>query len=57
MLFLRNNNDKKRGSWSEHPGVTAIVLRAFGGAPEDYTKDDGMTLKVASKYLLEMQAS
>jgi len=55
ISFLRNNNDKKRGSWSEHPGVTAIVLRAFGGTPDKYTKDDGMMLKVASKYLLEMQ--
>ncbi|MCD6460072.1 terpene cyclase/mutase family protein [bacterium] len=54
IAYLRKNMDKQ-GSWSNHPGVTAIVLRAFAGSPKKYTKNDGMLMKVSAKYLISLQ--
>ncbi|MDX9703650.1 MAG: terpene cyclase/mutase family protein [Candidatus Auribacterota bacterium] len=54
LAYLRTTIGKD-GSWSDHPGVTALVLRAFAGAPDTYTKDDGMMHKVAANYLINLQ--
>lgn len=54
LVYLRKSIAKD-GSWSDHPGVTALVLRAFAGAPDKYTVNDGMMMKVAANYLVNLQ--
>lgn len=54
LRYLRNNMDAE-GSWSNHPGVTAIVLKAFASSPNKYDETDGPFIKKPAQYLMNLQ--
>jgi squalene-hopene/tetraprenyl-beta-curcumene cyclase len=43
------------GSWSDHPGVTALVLTAYCRSPRAYRETDGPFIRHAVSYLLSLQ--
>jgi len=54
LRYLRYNMDED-GSWSGHPGVTAIVLKAFVSSPNKYNESDGPFIKKPVQYLIKLQ--
>lgn len=45
----------KDGSWSDHPGITALVVTAFCKSPRQYREDDGPFIGNSIAYLLKQQ--
>lgn len=45
----------KDGSWSDHPGITSLVVTAFCRSPRQYREADGPFLRTAVEYLLKHQ--
>jgi len=51
LKWLRGQQ-QENGSWSDYPGITALVLTAYFRSPREYTLEDGPFLQKGMDYLL-----
>jgi len=57
IRWLRSSQDTKTGAYGSGVESTALVLRALGVSPRNYTRHDGPYVQLALDYLLAHQAA